>query len=207
MIDLETIHKLHEICPDLAAQIAKCTEQAYRRGYQHGGLYGHGLDREVCNWRFAWPKAVDPREHPAGDEYSVAIAPPDRRDLGLHPGLKKTRKGETYGYTCIALKRLSMEASNCSELIQRLVEDEIKRAVPFGTWLGRYTEAGPIGDLKDDFLRDCRVLGIPPAVFKAPADVCRRLEANGACSEAFEALSEAAELFETSRPDPGEGIR
>lgn len=126
MIDLQTIHKLHEICPDLAAQIAKCTEQAYRRGYQQGALYGHGLDREVCNWRFAWPKGMDPSEHSASERYSVATAPPDRRDLGLHPGVEKPKNGGTYGYTCTALERLRFEASNCSELIDLLAHAEEK---------------------------------------------------------------------------------
>lgn len=51
--------QLLEICPDLALHIARCTEQAYRRGYQQGALYGHGLDQQVSAWRFDLPADHD----------------------------------------------------------------------------------------------------------------------------------------------------
>ena len=104
-------HELQDLCPELAQHIARCTEQAYRRGYQQGALYGNQLDRDVCNWRF---DGIGP------SKYDKAIAPPDRRDLGLHPDLPKAPKGSTYGYSCTSLERLQVEASNCSEIISAL---------------------------------------------------------------------------------------
>ena len=103
--------QLEKVCPDLAEHIARCTEQAYRRGYQQGALYGKDLDREVCNWRFNGPDHT---------KYDQAMAPPDIRDLGLYPGLKKAPKGSTYGYTCSAVKRLSLEAGNASDVVAAL---------------------------------------------------------------------------------------
>lgn len=103
--------QLEKVCPDLAEHIARCTEQAYRRGYQQGALYGKDLDREVCNWRF------NGSDH---TKYDQAIAPPDRRDLGLHPGLSKAPEGHSYGYTCPAVERLSFEAGNASDVVSAL---------------------------------------------------------------------------------------
>jgi hypothetical protein len=108
--------ELQDLCPDLAHHIARCTEQAYRRGYQQGALYGKELDRDVCNWRF---DGID------SSKYDKAIAPPDRRDLGLHPGLKKARAGHSYGYTCSAIERLSFEAGAASELIDALAHNTL----------------------------------------------------------------------------------
>lgn len=196
MIDTDTLQRLRETCPDLAAQIARCAEQAYRRGYQQGALYGHGLDREVCGWRFGWPRGMVPSEHSDEERYSIAIAPPDRRDLGLHPGLKKPKDGGTYGHTCTALERLRMEASTCSELIQRLANEELKSTVPFGVWLHRYKGDGPVGDLRDDFRLDCQMERIHPAAITTPEEARWRLMSSGACREALDALNEAAELFE-----------
>ena len=112
MNDYALAAKLNDLCPDLAEQIARCCEQAYRRGYQQGALYGKDLDREVCNWRFDGYGEM---------KYETAAAPPDLRDLGLYPGLKKAPKGQTYGYTCSSVHRLGIEASNASSLISTLV--------------------------------------------------------------------------------------
>ena len=111
MNDFTLAQQLHDLCPDLAEHIARCCEQAYRRGYQQGAIYGKELDRQVCNWRFDGTDST---------KYNQAVAPPDRRDLGLHPGLKKAPKGHSYGYTCSAVERLSFEAGSASDLISAL---------------------------------------------------------------------------------------
>ena len=84
MNDFTLAHQLHCLCPDLAEQIARCCEQAYRRGYQQGAIYGKDLDREICNWRFDGTDST---------KYNQAVAPPDRRDLGPPPAA-----GEIPGY-------------------------------------------------------------------------------------------------------------
>jgi hypothetical protein len=109
--------QLEAICPDLALHIARCCEQAYRRGYQQGALYGHGLDQQVCNWRFDVPDDIDLSITPASARYDTSMAPPDRRDLGLHKGLHKAAAGTSYGYTTSAVERLSFEAGNCSDVV------------------------------------------------------------------------------------------
>ena len=105
--------QLHDLCPDLADHIARCTEQAYRRGYQQGALYGKGLDQDISDWRFNGSDS---------SKYNQAVAPPDRRDRGLYPGLQAAPAGRSYGHTCSAVERLGMEASNCSELISALTD-------------------------------------------------------------------------------------
>lgn len=103
--DLFTVaEQLHKLCPSLAAEVAKCCEQAYRRGYQQGALYGRGLDEQIANWRFN----LDPSIH-AADHYAKALEPPDTRGAG-------------YGYPVSSLERLDCEASFASELISRLAE-------------------------------------------------------------------------------------
>ena len=112
--------QLHDICPDLAAHIARCTEQAYRRGYQQGALYGHGLDDQIVDWRFMPPDDIDISTTPMSARYNTATAPPDRRDLGLHKGLPAASAGATYGLTTSAVERLSFEAFHCSDVIAAL---------------------------------------------------------------------------------------
>ena len=96
----EIVRGLMKLAPRLTEDIARCCEQAYRRGYQQGALYGTGLDQEVIRWRFFQPNDMPER-------YSVAIAPPDNRGPG-------------YGFSCSAFERLSMEAGNASSLICHL---------------------------------------------------------------------------------------
>lgn len=113
--------RLLEICPDLALHIARCTEQAYRRGYQQGALYGHGLDQQVSAWRFDLPADHDD-DTSLSARYDRAAAPPDRRDLGLHPPLQKAPPGRSYGYSTTAVQRLAMEAGSASEVISELAK-------------------------------------------------------------------------------------
>lgn len=84
----DTAGQLLRICPELADEIARCCEQAYRRGYEQGAFTGAGLDSEIHDWRYD-------QQHPR-DRFSVAAAPPDRR-------------GANAGYSCSALKRLWIE--------------------------------------------------------------------------------------------------
>ena len=112
--------QLKQICPDLAQHIARCTEQAYRRGYQQGAIYGKDLDKQIVRWRFDPPADFDWDNQAPSERYNDAPAPPDRRDLGLHPDLQKPPKGHSYGYSCSSVERLSFEAGNCSELISAL---------------------------------------------------------------------------------------
>lgn len=106
--------KLLAVAPDLHEHIARCCEQAYRRGYQQGSLYGHGLDAQITDWRFCTPANPDPEGTPATARYGSAIAPPDRRDIGLPAG-------STYGWSCSAVERLRIEASNASDLVAALM--------------------------------------------------------------------------------------
>lgn len=92
----ELAEKLCLLAPQLAEEIAHCCEQAYRRGYQQGGLYGHGINDQVASWRF--------NRDGCPAHYAIAKAPPDTT-------------GEKWGYTCTALERLEMEASNASTLV------------------------------------------------------------------------------------------
>lgn len=66
----------------------------------------------------------------------------------------------------------------------------------FGEWLVQFAnENSVLGDLADDFLRDCKVQKIEPSAFRSAEEVRQRMNAQGACEEALEALSEAESLF------------
>jgi len=66
----------------------------------------------------------------------------------------------------------------------------------FGEWLVQFAnENSVVGDLADDFLRDCKVQKIEPSAFRSAEEVRQRMNAQGACEEALEALSEAESLF------------
>lgn len=75
--------QLHRLCPSLAAEVAKCCEQAYRRGYQQGALYGHGLDEQIANWRFNLDPSI-PYQTDLTAHYATASAPPDTRGACGH---------------------------------------------------------------------------------------------------------------------------
>lgn len=68
----------------------------------------------------------------------------------------------------------------------------------FGVWLKNYSGDGPIGDLRDDFLRDIKDLEWKPSDFHTPDLLAIRMQRQGACPEAMEALTEAALLFKAS---------
>ena len=92
--DIEGLAKaLSLLAPDLANEIAKCCEQAYRRGYQQGALYGPGRDREISAWRF-------------DGAYDSAPAAPG------------TGLGDCNSST--SFERLEMEAANASSLVDLL---------------------------------------------------------------------------------------
>lgn len=103
--------QLKEICPDLALHIARCTEQAYRRGYQQGALYGKDLDAEVAEWRFRLPDDFSAWTQSTSIAYDISPAPPG----SFNPH-----------YSTSAVERLSMEADNCSEVIASLTRLETK---------------------------------------------------------------------------------
>ena len=70
------------------------------------------------------------------------------------------------------------------------------KPLPFGPWLVLLAERDDsIGDLKDDFIQDCRRSGRPPTAYKDSEDLRVHMQLNGACSEALGALNEAAELY------------
>jgi hypothetical protein len=98
--------QLHKLCPSLAAEVAKCCEQAYRRGYQQGALYGHGLDEQIADWRFNLDPSI-PYQTDLTAHYATASAPPDTR-------------GGMRAFPATSLERLEMEASNASPLIRWL---------------------------------------------------------------------------------------
>jgi len=89
---------LHAIYPGLALEIAAACEQAYRRGYQQGSLYGTEIpEAMIADWRFSYP-------------YELAVSPPDNR-------------GESAGFSCTSFYRLEMETSNMkSAVFRELVE-------------------------------------------------------------------------------------
>ena len=72
----------------------------------------------------------------------------------------------------------------------------------FGTWLRAYAGDGPIGDLRDDFLSDCRRRNILVSSIKTGAEMdalmrktcwewgCRRIPLEG-----YKALEEACILY------------
>lgn len=72
----------------------------------------------------------------------------------------------------------------------------------FGAWLKAYKGDDPIGDLRDDFLRDARHQKRRPSTYKMPTDLQNRMYTLGACSDAMKALREAADLF--GKPLPAE---
>ncbi len=100
MENTELARALLRMAPELAAEIARCCEQAYRRGYRQGALYGKGLELEVSDWRFTAHDDAMPK-------YAMAIKPPDTRGPG-------------WGLTCSSLERLSMEAGSASGLVSSL---------------------------------------------------------------------------------------
>lgn len=81
----------------LMEEIACCTEQAYRRGYQQGQLWaGQGCGAtqlELADWRFDTPLE------------------------------RNTCPPHSHGYGCSSVERLAMEAGNCSGLIDQLCID------------------------------------------------------------------------------------
>lgn len=70
-----------------------------------------------------------------------------------------------------------------------------------GTWLRAYAGSGPIRDLRDDFLADCRRKKILASSIKTGSEMERLMyrtsrEFGGVpCSGAFEALEEACILY------------
>lgn len=105
----EMAKQLHELYPGLAAEIAKCCEQAYRRGYQQGAAFGQGLGKEIFEWRFGLDPAA-PEQADLTAHYSMAPVPPSTEAARPLPA-----------EFCSSLARLSMEASNASTLIWDLV--------------------------------------------------------------------------------------
>jgi hypothetical protein len=69
------------------------------------------------------------------------------------------------------------------------------RTKTFGCWLAAVRSDDPIGDLADDFRRDCRCSDRKPSSFRSPQDLRAWMQAHGACSEALRALSQAAAAF------------
>lgn len=66
----------------------------------------------------------------------------------------------------------------------------------FGAWLAQFANEGSVlGDLADDFLRDCKVQKIEPSAFRSAEELRQRMNAQGACEVALEALAEAEALF------------
>ena len=92
--EYQTAKQILNVCPEIAEHIARCTEQAYRRGYQHGALNGHGLKMQVYKWRLMLN----------GSKLSFAEPPP----------------GAFYKYPCSSVERLVMEAPFSSELVHQL---------------------------------------------------------------------------------------
>ena len=95
--------RLVSIAPELANEIAYCCEQAYRRGYQQGALYGFGLDDEIEHWRFS--------HHGMRMPYRKCVAPPDNRWKNV--------------YTTRPIYRLQLEAANASSLVKAIAETEL----------------------------------------------------------------------------------
>lgn len=95
--------QLVSIAPELANEIAYCCEQAYRRGYQQGALYGFGLDDKVEHWRFS--------NHGLKMPYRKCVAPPDNRWKNV--------------YTTRPIYRLQMEAANASNLVAAIAYTEL----------------------------------------------------------------------------------
>lgn len=66
----------------------------------------------------------------------------------------------------------------------------------FGVWLkGRAGENSVLGDLADDFVRDCERTGKRPSTFKTPERLRKRLAVMGASEVALEALEEAESVY------------
>ena len=67
----------------------------------------------------------------------------------------------------------------------------------FGEWLLDYSGDGPIGDLRDDYARDYRVLLKPQGRdhVESPELLMWRIGLMQGCSEAKQALKDAAVLY------------
>lgn len=88
--DLAT--RLNEVYPELAEDIARCCEQAFRRGFHHGLVATPGMEKEIREWRYD--------EGTPGKTFTERVAPP------VHGSKEFIALGESK-------KRLRFEASSC----------------------------------------------------------------------------------------------